>query len=548
MRPSTAAILILTAAAVSGLPAQPLKPAPDYCGGIDLDQGWSCDQREDFWFRPQGSRLLPYRWFLNLEQASSTTWFRDDAHLDRLRFVTAPKSPRNSDALPVGFTREPPNCAAADCWTGFTCAACHTAKIEFKGKTLIVDGAPGMLDFSTFLDELVAALEATVRDAAKFDRFATAVLGTADPLQRDLLRRQLQWHTSGLRARADINRPVIPYGFARVDAFGHIFNQVLVHDLDLAANIAAPNAPVSYPCLWDTPQHDFVQWNGSAQNDFPGNPIFRNIGEALGVFGMVDVTPRRILPSYRSSIGPNLKNLRDLEELARRLSSPQWPVGLYSINATMAAAGAGIYKEQCATCHPILTDRKDLKRKIRAVRTPVAVVDTDPIMARNFVERMGQTGRLAGSPKLLVLGPKFTDTASALDILSNVVLGVWAGGALSPGLSPRIASEPKPKKARVFLSEDHMRYKARPLNGVWATAPYLHNGSVPNLWELLSEKRSDTFRIGDRVFDPEKVGFTSSGGFVFDTKLPGNWNTGHRYGLTLDDSARKCLIEFLKGL
>ena len=95
-------------------------------------------------------------------------------------------------------------------------------------------------------------------------------------------------------------------------------------------------------------------------------------------------------------------------------------------------------------------------------------------------------------------------------------------------------------------------YKARPLNGIWATAAsYLHNGSVPNLDELLkpSAKRAKKFYVGSREFDPVNVGFVSdSGSFEFDTTLPGNSNIGHDIGPELSDVERAQLIEYLKSL
>jgi hypothetical protein len=80
-------------------------------------------------------------------------------------------------------------------------------------------------------------------------------------------------------------------------------------------------------------------------------------------------------------------------------------------------------------------------------------------------------------------------------------------------------------------------YKPRPLEGVWATPPFLHNGSVPNLYELLSpvKERSKRFFVGRREFDPVKVGYVtepvqgSSSGFWLDTSIPGNLNTGHEF-------------------
>jgi hypothetical protein len=321
--------------------APPSKKTPPpasqaYCGEINLDQGWSCETREDFWFRDQGARILPYAWFLNLEQAGSTTSFRDDAHMDGLRFITAARSARNPDALPVGFTKDPSGCTGDDCWVGLTCAACHTAKITFEGHQLIVDGAPGMLDYNTFVRQLVQSLEATINDSGKFDRFAASVLtGT---VRKDALYQQLRWRTGELRQRYETNEPLYPAGFARVDAFGNILNQVLVHDLDLGQNIRRSDAPVSYPCLWDTPQHDHVQWNGTGSSR--SLAILRNVGEALGVFGTVDVAPRPlVLPGYRSSIGPNLTNLNRLEDSVRDLYSPLWPRTIKEIDPAKSARG-----------------------------------------------------------------------------------------------------------------------------------------------------------------------------------------------------------------
>lgn len=70
--------------------------------------------------------------------------------------------------------------------------------------------------------------------------------------------------TDTAAARLTLKQPSRPAGHARLDAFGNIFNEVLVVGLNEKANARPPDAPVSYPFLWDTPQHDKVQWNGSA--------------------------------------------------------------------------------------------------------------------------------------------------------------------------------------------------------------------------------------------------------------------------------------------
>jgi hypothetical protein len=96
-------------------------------------------------------------------------------------------------------------------------------------------------------------------------------------------------------------------------------------------------------------------------------------------------------------------------------------------------------------------------------------------------------------------------------------------------------------------------YKARPLSGIWSSAPYLHNGSVPTLAELLkpAADRIAHFHVGSREFDPENVGLAAAAdehSSAFDTTLPGNSNAGHAYGTTLSDTEKRDLLEYLKSL
>jgi len=181
--------------------------------------------------------------------------------------------------------------------------------------------------FATFLSWLVDALERTLTEPAKFQRFTDRVLGPQAPeAARAGLRAALEKQTQELRERRARNYHHEPYGYARVDAFGHIMNELLVKNLGIPANRREPNAPVSYPLLWDTPRHARVQWNGVAPNIGNIGPMFRNIGEVIGVFGDVRVKPRQFAPPiYPSSIRVN--KLGDLEEMLRSLWSPQWPRG-----------------------------------------------------------------------------------------------------------------------------------------------------------------------------------------------------------------------------
>jgi hypothetical protein len=99
-------------------------------------------------------------------------------------------------------------------------------------------------------------------------------------------------------------------------------------------------------------------------------------------------------------------------------------------------------------------------------------------------------------------------------------------------------------------------YQAVLLDGIWLRAPYLHNGSVPTLIDLLAlpKDRPRKFYRGYDVFDPVNVGFVSTGaeaarlGFEYDTSVPGNSNQGHTYGTELSEEQKRALVEFLKTL
>jgi hypothetical protein len=98
------------------------------------------------------------------------------------------------------------------------------------------------------------------------------------------------------------------------------------------------------------------------------------------------------------------------------------------------------------------------------------------------------------------------------------------------------------------------KIKTPSLAGVWATAPYLHNGSVPTLYDLLlpGAQRPKKFFVGGHELDAAKVGFVTKAAepnsFAFDTAVPGNHNTGHEYGTKLSDQERWALVEYLKTL
>jgi mono/diheme cytochrome c family protein len=449
---------------------------------------------------------------------------------------------------------------------GLNCAACHVTQINYKGVGMRIDGGPGMGDVETMLHELAAALRATLDDSAKFDRFASKVLGgsTFSADQRRTLQGQLR-NVTQYRELFDETKPDSHrYGFARVDAFGIILNKVLARDLDLPENLREANAPVSFPFLWDTPQHDMVQWNGSAPNAHLGS-LARNVGEVLGVFGELSFAKHdteNIGPGYKSSV--RVMDLLHIEHALRDLCSPQWPRQLPPIDRAKATRGQALFQKHCASCHAPI-HRTDPSRTVKAHMTPIDALGTDPQMAMNSATRSGKTGRLEGKPKYVIVGSPMAATAAGDEILVNAIVGVILNSPFRDYTDSDLMNVRKKEGIPHVEAVSKPSYKARPLNGIWATAPYLHNGSVPSLYQLLlpAEGRVKDFYLGKREFDPVNVGFVSEkfeGGFHFRTTddagkpIPGNSNAGHEYGTgkdgnpALTDTERWEVVEYMKTL
>ena len=106
---------------------------------IYLDQGWSPSDSLWFYNTTQGSNLLPYSFFLVLEQPDSSALFRSDENIDRYGYLPQRPTVSNPDGFPVGMVRDEYQGKA---FMGFTCAACHTTQINYAGSGIRIDGGP----------------------------------------------------------------------------------------------------------------------------------------------------------------------------------------------------------------------------------------------------------------------------------------------------------------------------------------------------------------------------------------------------------------------
>lgn len=628
---------------------------------VYLDQGWSAADSLWFYTATQGSNLLPYDFFLVLEQSDSPALFRSDENIDRYGYLPQRQTVSNPDGLPAGMVRDE---YQDKVFMGFTCAACHTTQINYQGSGIRIDGGPAHSDMETFMIDLAEALYATLEDPEKRNRFVANVLQrdhyrNADDILVDLKQyaQRIKTYTI-INTPRDTQRPLTRYGYARLDAFGRIYNRVLEHIMsaqqmrELLAGLLSPDeleqvmkdmepvlssndrdhliertqqyltgkqslrlrnkiynpadAPVSYPFLWDVPHHDYVQWNGRVDNSGLG-PMARNAGQLIGVFGTLDwqekygFTLSSVLGGqgfgtqhidFQSSI--DIRNLRRVENHLRKLKSPQWPEHILpAIDKTRMTRGTELFSRYCAVCHDSI-DRSDPDRHIIAKMIAVSSVGTDSKMAQNAIEFTGYSGILrnqyvavsTGNILLQQQAPAVTLlTAATRNVVTTPDRDKWfarrwlersfdfAYTFFDNEVRSSLKNGDYTPDTTVQPFASAMAYKARPLNGIWATAPYLHNGSVPTLYDLLLPKRKpddpaegeyrpDEFMVGSREFDPDKVGFKSADydGFLFRTNIWGNHNGGHEYasGRTalpdgtllpaLTKEERLDLLEYLKSL
>jgi hypothetical protein len=452
---------------------------------------------------------------------------------------------------------------------GLTCAACHTGSIYYKGTSVRFDGGGSMLELRKLEAATGLAIVYTLKVPGRFPRFATRVLGPdasgqdrrklKDELSRigDFLLAQKKIYDQTVKAKGQAETDE---GYGRLDALNRIGNQVFYTDLvtgglsGMENNLYANDAPVSYPPIWTVPWLWWAQYDGSIEQ-----PLIRNAGEALGVSALLNLSPEHAPEKlFRSSVA--VENLVRIEAMLRGsdpfsrnpksfagLQSPKWPAHLFpsddawKINPDRVAKGRKVYAEICAECHlgPVADREFDAQYPDKSfwtakqwsqdsrggwvfdeVQKGALGMGTDLAQASVLRTRMVQVPGFLNLQPAEDLGarwkckwlPTYSSTempfAIALMIVVDKVSQKWLAdrGIQEPQLSELWGERsncPNPKMAKEAI------YRARPLNGVWATAPYLHNGSVPSLYWMLNPaaERPRQFCLGAREFDPQQVGF-----------------------------------------
>ena len=304
-----------------------------------------------------------------------------------------------------------------------------------------------------------------------------------------------------------------PFGSGRVDTFNPYKAMVFGFPYDGTIGTA------DFPSIWNQrPRVGMhLHWDGDNQSVFE-----RNISASLGA-GATPASldmPRMLRVAYWIG-SPDPRAQPSPEEQAQAIKAarsqpvpqpgelpvPKFP---FLIDAELANAGKAVYQRECAACH-------DWQGEYIGKVVPIAEIGTDSYRLDSFTQELINNQNTLGA-------------------------GKWW---------------------RFHNFRKTHGYTNMPLDGIWARAPYLHNGSVPTLWDLLTrpQDRPKQFHRGDDLYDLVNVGFRSDrkasddGRMLFEFKVEqngetvkGNGNGGHTYGTELPEADKKALLEYLKTL
>ena len=403
------------------------------------------------------------------------------------------------------------------------------------------------------------------------------------------LQMRMEWLAKSLGV--DPNLKVTPEGYSRTDAFGRIANWVARVDEPISLD-----ATVSLPPMWGIQYKSLFHWNANTNS-----VVMRNMGQSFGL-GSILLYPKAKDDTKWISTS-NLYNLHRIEDLLYKLHTPQWQDFAANnvkteVDIRKAVEGCNTFHKVCAGCHMPDKERVGPQQKLVNYKVlPLKKVGTDSTYTMN------QKTPVNGTPfkdALFHFTGKTRDSFYKRFNITEEEKAIWERRDLRGPEKFRDtylgeSGHPEVTKYMNIPAQPSPGYVARHLGGAWATAPYLHNGSVPTVWDLLqpAARRPKVFFLGSRVYDTKKLGFDSSMSALvsragvaelaqqilaetkkgkrtgalaantleaatvraaceiypancFDINFTGNSNKGHEFGVNLTDEQKWQLIEFIK--
>ncbi len=506
------------------------------------DQGWSAATTARYYHESQGAVIMPAA-FMRALRTADGKHFLDPTHMATYGFLPGDAS---QAPYPLGMSADDGSRSNGVPMVGLTCAACHTGHLTVRGASLRIVGGSADLFLSKAFAEMKGALARIARDPEERKAFLAEAVADGYPAKRASagLDYEVGRDAFVTKAAARLGKQT-PSGPGIVDALtGIAFNAMTLGLLE-PSNARPALAPTNFPPVWDIWHFDWVQYNATVHQ-----PMARNVGEAIGLgarLNIVDPITGTLNPeSTRWKSTVNVKALYWIETTLESLKPPKWPAAFGRIDEAKVASGKALFAQNCSRCHGVTTIAGTNEWYLPVV--PLTRIGTDPNQAIGFAKTTYNAQKLGLSAH--EGGPEGLDL-----VVSHVKKQAYKDAGI-----PQSAWPTYDGYGRKAILSVPCGYRPRPLVGLWSTPPFLHNGAVPSIYDMLSQTRPMHPIIGNAEFDPVKLGQmqTAIPGWTYtmDTSLQGNSNAGHwftddktrkgRIGRALTEAEKYDLIEYLK--
>lgn len=574
---------------LSPIPVIPQRRPIEYLPGssfeANITNGLSNVDRASFYNLDYGIQYLPTNVFLSLKRASNDTVPRvmDELFFDHSeRFGLLPNYINPNSPLPIGITQSIDKSYAP--MSGINCASCHSSIISNnKNQFFLIDGAGSRFQIDVFIGEMLKSVVATLINPVEFEAFferyqiraninniskedtssiqslpeVVKTSYTSGDISKLINNTNIQNIQSGktttltvgsypteqqLSSRAGMYVYLVkrfiylfsltkygtnPSGSLVADSGPGRSNPWMPTKMMLADKyLHSKNSykivggPINTPFMWDTNRQHWIFLLGNTNS-----MLERHI--AQGVALLSDFNPT----TFDTTL--SIKNINTISQYVNKIQAPTWPEDILGpIDTELANRGKEIFKEQCLSCH----DPKLNNQNTASAYYNYIDAGTDP----NYYN--GQIEKIDGK-----------------DLFSNIITPFMSKIKSTIAINEHItdlSSYEYNRSPAVWKGPISNSIIAKPLMGVWATPPYLHNGSVPTIRDLLNPDymRPKSFYIGGFVYNSIDLGYTEDKAlpyvFEFKTnceKCVGNSNMGHNYGVNLPFEDKSALIEFLKS-
>lgn len=563
-----------------------------------FSNGLSREERSAYWHMDEGVHYLPYKVLVSLRRSKDDgIGLYDEPFFERPERLGLLPDPISKSAPPVGITvsQDPGYVPMA----GINCSTCHTSAVSSRAqdgtmRTVYIDGGSSQFAIDRLIKSMAFSVASTLICPTEFSAFykryramSDGIAGAGlspDGLQgfvggddfgsvSSAIEDAVSGDTSALREALDARSVSLPsaaksslgsWAYPTEDdlssASGMYFYMArrLLFFLEKTKYASTPGVdgtesglgrsnpwsvtknmladglfhkdpedyskdvggPINTPFVWDFERQKWIFWTGVTNS-----MLERNMAQGIALVTDFNWGTKETTIS--------VKKLEQISVLARKAKPPTWPEDVLGpIDHSRAELGKSLFKAHCSGCH----DPKSASTTPGSTEFGFYDVGTDDEYYKGQVAPFLGKDLFAGA-----LAPFMNDVKKAAFKRE----GILDPESYQVGRLPTVWKTPKSNA-----------FAAKPLYGIWATGPFLHNGSVQSVRQLLTPpaQRIKEFWVGSTILDTANLGFIDEQ-MWFSTKLVtscdkgcrGNSNSGHDFGTGLKSEEKDQLIEFLKS-